>query len=1235
YTYSVAGTAPCPSDAATVTVTINTPPDPGTNGSVTLCTTDAAVDLFTLLGGTPDAGGGWTGPNSDAFGGLLDPASDPTGVYTYSVAGTAPCPSDAATVTVTINTPPDPGTDGSVALCISSPPTSLFMELGGTPDPGGSWLSPGGSVFGGVFDPLNDPSGTYTYSLTGTTPCPSASAVVEVSVVNVPFPGDPGMLDLCTSDAPVDLFGALIGGPDPGGTWTGPGGAFSGLFNPGTDLSGIYTYSIVVPPPCLTVSSTVTVMLNDPPDAGIDANLILCISSGPGDLFPVLGGNPDAGGYWSAPGGAAHSGTFDPANDPPGLYTYTVPGTSPCPAVSAVVDVSVLGLPDPGTPGMVTWCTTDPPSDLFALLGGTPDPGGTWTGPGGAFSGTFDPASDAAGVYTYTLSVPPPCLSQSSTVTVMLNDPPDAGTDGTLVACESGSAVDLFGSLNGSPGPGGSWNDPNGDPFSGIFEPGTDQDGTYTYTLNGAIPCPTDVALVIVSTVTEPNAGVNGWLNLCDVGSPADLYAALGGSPDPGGTWSAPGGGAFGSTFDPTSDPPGTYHYTVAGQAPCPDASASITVSVLSDPDAGDPGNLTLCRNAPVADLFNALQANPDPGGTWTDPNGVLSSGVIDPLTAPSGSYTYVLSVPLPCLNDTSFVTVELISSPDPGSDASWAFCETDPPVNLFSLLGGSPDPMGTWTLNNDSVNSLLDPATALDGPYLYTVEGISPCPDLSATVTITISSLPDAGSDGSATVCPEAAPVDLFSLLGGTPDGGGSWSDPNGDPHSGLFLPSIDAQGAYTYLVEGDAPCPDRDATATVGIFLIDAPDAGPDLISCALEADLSATGNWINGSWSGPSTLTWDDPTSPLTRVSSTTPGTFQMHWSIVTLDGCASQDSIEVTFTDSIATSTSTVAALCHGYCDGSVSVQASGGNIGGSGYQYIWSTGAIGSSDSLSALCAGNYSVTVLDTNGCSNTVPFEIIQPAPLAIDTVISNDETCPGSCDGMLMVVDPEGVLFSFDGGSTFDPDPIFSPACAGIHEVVMLDPNGCIAVTSAVIASPSPVIAEFVAQPDTVLVSVPFVQFINQSEQASWFFWDFAGLSSSELHDPSFSFPDVLGGTYEVCLTAIDGNGCMDSICHPVVVLDLIAVHVPNAFTPNNDDINDLFMPVFNHPELVSEYELLIFDRWGELLFESTTPHEPWTGRYQDGSVQQEVYTWKLVYKDLRSFKKEALFGHVTVLR
>ncbi len=112
YTYTVTGTAPCPDEQATVTVTINTPPDPGVDGAITLCSTDAPASLFAQLGGTPDAGGTWTGP-SPVVGGMIDPGTMSAGAYTYT-SGTHRVPDDTGHGRLLRSTRTD---DGAITLC--------------------------------------------------------------------------------------------------------------------------------------------------------------------------------------------------------------------------------------------------------------------------------------------------------------------------------------------------------------------------------------------------------------------------------------------------------------------------------------------------------------------------------------------------------------------------------------------------------------------------------------------------------------------------------------------------------------------------------------------------------------------------------------------------------------------------------------------------------------------------------------------------------------------------------------------------------------------------------------------------------------------------------------------------------------------------------------------------------------------------------------------------------------
>jgi hypothetical protein len=108
---------------------------------------------------------------------------------------------------------------------------------------------------------------------------------------------------------------ALLGGADPGGTWTAPGGGpHSGTLDPSTDPPGVYTYTLAAVAPCAGDQSIVTVTINAAPDAGVDGAITLCDQGAATGLFASLGGSPDAGGTWTAPGGGPFSGNYDPSD---------------------------------------------------------------------------------------------------------------------------------------------------------------------------------------------------------------------------------------------------------------------------------------------------------------------------------------------------------------------------------------------------------------------------------------------------------------------------------------------------------------------------------------------------------------------------------------------------------------------------------------------------------------------------------------------------------------------------------------------------------------------------------------------------------------------------------------------------------------------------------------------------------------------------------------------------------
>jgi gliding motility-associated-like protein len=559
--------------------------------------------------------------------------------------------------------------------------------------------------------------------------------------------------------------------------------------------------------------------------------------------------------------------------------------------------------------------------------------------------------------------------------------------------------------------------------------------------------------------------------------------------------------------------------------------------------------------------------------------------------------------------------------------------CSDNAPADLLDQLNGTPDAGGTWTFGDGIVDGVYDPANEPQGIYTYTVFAAGVCPDASAEVIVTVNPLPVAGTNGSTTVCPEAPAFALLPLLGGTPDAGGIWTAPDGSTSDGTFDPATDTPGLYTYTVFGAAPCPNASASASIAIQVVPQPDAGPNVVSCTLEGAVLASGTWSSGTWTGDPGLSFGDESSAGTTVSVSNGGQYTAIWSTIGSEGCAASDSVQLTFTDAVVPVITVTNAMCNGACDGAASVTATGGNVLNGDYSYEWSIPGSGSIAMLEGLCAGTYTVAVADSNGCGANATFVITEPVPLVIDQVFDVDETCPGTCDGRIVVVDAAGVSFSLDG-SDYQPTNLFNDLCPGAYTVWMQDANGCITSAPAGIGSPPPVVAGFIQDPDTLFIDQPLVTFINtSSSNATSFVWNFGTGDGSTLASPTYAFPGGIGGTYTVCLTALDANGCADSVCAVIPVLDRLLVFVANAFTPNGDGFNEGFKPVFNLPHVV-DYEFMIFDRWGERIFNSRSLDEAWDGSYGGALVESEVYVWKLTCRDQLSGDLIERMGHVTVL-
>ncbi len=138
--------------------------------------------------------------------------------------------------------------------------------------------------------------------------------------------------------------------------------------------------------------------------------------------------------------------------------------------------------------------------------------------------------------------------------------------------------------------------------------------------------------------------------------------------------------------------------------------------------------------------------------------------------------------------------------------------------------------------------------------------------------------------------------------------------------------------------------------------------------------------------------------------------------------------------------------------------------------------------------------------------------------------------------------------------------------------------------------------------------------IHFYDRSSDAAYFNWDFG--------DGTFASDSIVahqfrsGGTFDICLRVTSNNGCIDSTCAPLDINTSEMIYVPNVFTPNGDGRNDDFRV---YSTGLTELDVMIFNRWGEIIYEYNTLSGSWDGKYNGKPVAEDVYVWKLKAKGL----------------
>jgi large repetitive protein len=399
--------------------------------------------------------------------------------------------------------------------------------------------------------------------------------------------------------------------------------------------------------------------------------------------------------------------------------------------------------------------------------------------------------------------------------------------------------------------------------------------------------------------------------------------------------------------------------------------------------------------------------------------------------------------------------------------------------------------------------------------------------------------------------------------------------------------------------------------------------------------------------GGGTAPYTFNWTDGTNTFTGAGPTvvTPTTTTTYSVTVTdNNGCTIPGVQTAMLVRPPLNSATTNVAGCN---QANVTISATAGGGNGGPYTYTWTGVGTGQTQSVvanSSNTPANYIVTISD--GCSTPITDTVIVTAyPLPFGQVIPNSTsgcepwpvTFTGATDIGTQFIWNYGDSTSLDTGSV----NTHSFLNDGVYDITLtvISAQGCTTVVSnpqMITVYPLPV-AEFTWSPSDPSVLNPIVNFVNASTGAVSYNWEFGDTTTtfdvSTLTDPSYSYGAQ--GDYTITLIAESQYGCLDTVYHPLYINPDFVIFVPNAFTPDEDGINDTFFPKGVGID-ESKYLLMIYDRWGDKIFESNNWSAGWDGKANGGTdvVQMDVYVWRIITNDFKG-NKHSLTGHVTVVK
>jgi gliding motility-associated-like protein len=1101
------------------------------------------------------------------------------GTYSYTVVDANGC-TDVVSITIT---EPQNFTASSLAttiLCNGGTSQITVTGNGGTPPYLGT----------GSFNVL---AGTYTYSITdfyGNT----ANTTITVS--------EPPLLTSTSSAVPILCNGdfsavtvSASGGVSP---YTGVG-----VFN---ELAGSYTYSITDNNGCPTQT---TITISEPNQINASASVVdvLC-NNGFGSIdLTVSGGVGPYDILWNNT-----INSEDLTNVIAGTYTAVVTDQNNCQetfiysVVNSFAPTPIL-TNDSGT----TILTCSNTSISYSITNANSvlwDGGQTPT----SSSNTFV----SPGQYILDITDGNSCPIQFTVNITQNNNLPNAGINTTpnvtVLTCTNPS-ISVQATGDGTY----SWSNGLGTNANQILN----QAGTYSVTVTSSNGCSSTSSITLTSDQSSPLAVITnntGSTTLHCNQTQINVSASGGVSYQ----WS----NGLGTNPNVNLNTAGTYTVTATASNGCTDTE-TIIINQSQNPTI-TVSSITICSGS--SGTLTAVPSTPGGSYVWTQlpsnlvlPN-VTASINVSPLS--NAIYNVQYFDINNCPSNAVLANVVVTPTPVVNVSGTTTICSgNNAVITANSSLTGAGG-FYTWSPNTSTSQSVtVTPTVSTTYSVYYTLNG---CPSNTVNHLVTVYQTPTVsvnnigictGTQGTLTATP--------SIPGGTY----SWNTtPNISTTQSITLQPLNTV-SYTAVYTSSNNCPSQPVTGTITVT--DIPSVQLDNISVC--EGQSGTLTAIPSSPGG--VFIWT-PSNGISGSSYTITPTASTSVSVIySLNDCPSASvSASVTLVNTPTVSVNNIVVCQNQFGTLTANPSVPGGT-------YLWSTNETSQSISVNPQSDSTYSV-IYFLSGCPSpqAIATATVESIPVVTFDVDFTEGCLPLTVNFTNTTPNTQDCSWNLGNGVTLNECDSLSftylnPGCFDIS-LTTNTPNGCsntLTLNELICAYPTPV-ADFDLSTNELFEGNNIIYIQNNSSGGIQYIWNFGDETADTLFNPeSHTYFGGSQESYILSLIAISDQGCIDSVSQIIEVSDELEFYAPNTFIPNDDGLNDVWLPVFSSRINVENYELSIYNRWGELVFKTNDFMQGWNGIYNNKLVQLGVYSFKIEFRNSNDRINQIHTGHITLVR